>query len=663
MSDLDIEESLKKIRDDMYAGRFDDALDSANSILSEYPDAIDGLYMKAVCERYLGQNDNALRSVETLKNQSPDFGRAHQEEGHIYRALNDNQKALTAYRRACQYNPSLQASFKAQADIFQALGNASAALEMRNQEQRVMAMPRELVAISHLLYEGKLIKAENAARHFLQKNPKNVEAMRLLAEIGSRLGVMEDADFLLESALVFEPDNIQVRIDYIQILRKRQKFVQALEQCKILYAQDTNNPVFQSLYAIELMQTGDYKKALELFDSVLEKLPNDPITLTSRGHALKTYGAHDEAVGSYQKAIASDNGHGDAYYGLANLKTYQFSDDELAKMRSQEKGSQLSYQNRIHICFALGKAYEDRKNYDASFEYYEKGNTLKRNQSRYDADQMSSELEAQIKACTPELFAKQSGKGFDAPDPIFILGLPRAGSTLLEQILASHSQVDGTLELPNILSMAHRLRRQKQASNVSLYPDNLHDLDTQQFHDMGKDFIDSTRIHRQGAPFFIDKMPNNFRHIALIKLILPNAKIIDARREPMACCFSGFKQLFAEGQEFTYGLKEIGQYYSDYVRLMDHWDTVLPDAILRVQHEDVLDDLEGQVRRMLDYLALPFEQSCIDFHKNKRAVRTASSEQVRQPITKASVDLWRHYEKNLLPLKTALGSNISENVA
>jgi hypothetical protein len=269
-------------------------------------------------------------------------------------------------------------------------------------------------------------------------------------------------------------------------------------------------------------------------------------------------------------------------------------------------------------------------------------------------------LNSQITACTPDLFAKQSGKGCDAPDPIFILGLPRAGSTLLEQILASHSQIDGTLELPNILSLAHRLRRQKQASNDSLYPDVLHDLDADQLRTMGQEFIDNTQIHRQGAPYFIDKMPNNFRHIGLIKLILPNAKIIDARREPMACCFSGFKQLFAEGQEFTYGLQEIGQYYRDYVHLMEHWDAMLPGAVLRVQHEDVLDDLGGQVRRMLDYLGLPFEQACIDFHQTERAVRTASSEQVRQPITKASVDLWRHYQSHLQPLKDALGSKILE---
>ena len=660
MSDFDPEERLKEARAQMYDGRFEQAYENSKAILAIDDQNIDAHYTKAVCERYLQHHQNALASIDQLKSLSPDFGRAYQEEGHVYRALGKLEPAMNAYRRACQCNPALNASWKAQAEIYDAWGNADAAAEMRIQERRIAAMPKMLVAVSHLLYEGKLVKAENACRAYLQKNPQHVEAMRLLAEIGMRLGVLEDAEFLLESALEFEADNIQVRIDYIQILRKRQKFAEALKQCQILYDGDPNNPVFQSLLAIELMQTGVYEHALDLFDSVLQKLPNDPITLTSRGHALKTFGRHEEAVQSYQRAFAAEPSHGDAYYGLANLKTYRFADDELEQMQAQSEGNHLSYQNRIHICFALGKAYEDRQDYDRSFEYYERGNRLKRVQSRYDADQMSDEINAQIKACTPALFTAQSGKGFPAADPIFILGLPRAGSTLVEQILASHSQVDGTLELPNILAMAHRLRRKKQASNLSLYPDILHELDEKQLYDLGQDFIESTAIHRQGAPFFTDKMPNNFRHVGLIKLILPNAKIIDARREAMACCFSGFKQLFAEGQEFTYGLHEIGQYYSDYIRLMDHWDYVLPGQILRLQHEDVLDDLEGQVRRMLTFLDLPYEQSCVDFHKNKRAVRTASSEQVRKPINKASVDLWRHYDQHLGPLKEALGSHALE---
>ncbi|MEE4210904.1 MAG: sulfotransferase, partial [Parvularcula sp.] len=257
------------------------------------------------------------------------------------------------------------------------------------------------------------------------------------------------------------------------------------------------------------------------------------------------------------------------------------------------------------------------------------------------------------------LFSKYNGEGHVAPDPIFILGLPRAGSTLLEQILASHSQIDGTLELPNILALAHRLRGRK--AGQSRYPEILYDLSAEQLATFGREFIENTRIHRHGAPFFIDKMPNNFRHIGFIHLILPKAKIIDARRAPMDCCFSGFKQLFAEGQEFTYGLTEIGRYYSDYVDLMEHWDDVLPGKVLRVQHEDVLDDLEGQTRRMLDHLGLPFEEQCLAFHTTDRAVRTASSEQVREPINRKGQNAWKPFEPWLGDLRTALPAEVQRD--
>ncbi|MCR9267464.1 MAG: sulfotransferase, partial [Alphaproteobacteria bacterium] len=481
-----------------------------------------------------------------------------------------------------------------------------------------------------------------------------VEGMRLLAELGNRFGVLEDADFLLESAIEFDPDNPQLRLDHIQILRKRQKFEAALAQARHLYETEPDNPLFQSHFAIESMQTGHYQRALDLFDQVLERLPQDPATHTSRGHALKTLGRQDEAVAAYRRAYSAQPDYGDAWYGLANLKTYRFTDEEIAGMQAQEASPDLTFANRIHLCFALGKAFEDRKDYDASFAYYERGNALKKLQTRYTAEQMDEELEAQASLCTPDLFAKQGGKGCDAPDPIFIVGLPRAGSTLLEQILASHSQVDGTLELPNILALSHRLRGRNR-SDRTRYPRILNELEADQLRELGEDYIENTRIHRAGAPFFTDKMPNNFRHIGLIKLILPNAKIIDARREPMACCFSGFKQLFAEGQEFTYGLEEVGRYYRGYVELMEHWDRVLPGEILRVQYEDVVADLETQVRRILDFCGLPFEQACLDFHATERAVRTASSEQVRQPINTKGIEQWRHFEAHLDPLKQALG--------
>ena len=326
-------------------------------------------------------------------------------------------------------------------------------------------------------------------------------------------------------------------------------------------------------------------------------------------------------------------------------------------MHAHESGSNLSHIDRVYLCFALGKAYEDRQDFETSFKFYERGNQLKKSQSRYDAGQMSTDLAAQSNTCTASMFAERPGVGHAAPDPIFIVGLPRAGSTLLEQILSSHSMVDGTLELPNILSLSQRLRRRGRQTDAGAYPEILLQLSAAEFEQFGKQYIDDTRIHRHGRAFFIDKMPNNFRHIGLISLILPNAKIIDARRQPMACCFSGFKQLFAEGQEFSYSLGDLGRYYRDYVRLMDHWDEVLPGKVLRVQYEDVVADFESQLRRMLDFCGLPFEDACVNFHRTERSVRTPSSEQVRQPIYASGLEQWRNFEPWLGPLKEALRSS------
>ena len=412
------------------------------------------------------------------------------------------------------------------------------------------------------------------------------------------------------------------------------------------------------------MQTGDYATALDGFDQVLAKLPGDPGTLTSKGHALKTRGDYDAAVEAYRAALASQAGHGEAYYSLANLKVYTFSDAEVAAMEGQvQETSDLSYMDRVHLHFALGKAYEDQQNFEKSFRCYARGNELKKAQSRYEADQMTEDLAAQREVCTAEFLAARADFGEDAPDPVFILGLPRAGSTLLEQILSSHSQVDGTLELPNILSLSQRLRRMGRGKDKTPYPQNLAELSPEACAEYGEEFLRDTRIHRQGAPFFIDKMPNNFRHIGLIKLILPNAKIIDARRHPMACCFSGYKQLFAEGQEFTYSLEDLGQFDRDYVQLMDHWDEVLPGFVLRVMNEDVVDDLETEVRRILEFCNLPFEEACLEFHRTRRAIRTPSSEQVRQPVNRSGLDYWRNYEPWLEPLKDKLGADIRRRFA
>lgn len=649
-----INQTLQKAQKALYDGQFEQAIAAVSGILRQNPDHHDALYMLAVAQRYGGQLRQAQETLDRLLILVPDFGRAYQEFGHLYRDIPDMDRALHAYTQACHYNPALIASWRAQAQIHSARGQTQAAEQAVAQADRLAALPKEILAVTHYLHEGKLLKAENLCRNFLQHNPQNIEAMRLLADVASRYGVMAEAEFLLESALTFAPDDIQLRLDFIGVLRKRQQFREALAQAKQLYDREPNNPVFQSHYAIESLQAGEYDQALRLFDLILETLPDDPATLTSRGHALKTMGRQAEAIASYRQVFDKTPGHGDAWYGLANLKTYRFTDTERLLMQAQETAGLLSGASRVQLYFSLGKAYEDAAQYDQAFQYYTKGNDLKRAQSRYDADQMTEELQVQQVVCTRDLFDKHKGRGCPAPDPIFIVGLPRAGSTLLEQILASHSLVDGTLELPNILSLAHGLRNREKITSETGYPRNLHILSAADLAELGERYIRETAQHRAGASFFTDKMPNNFRHIGLIKLILPNAKIIDARRDPLACCFSGFKQLFAEGQEFTYGLEQIGRYYHDYVALMDHWDDVLPGEILRVQYEDVVADLEGQVRRILDHCGLDFEESCVNFHKTARTVKTASSEQVREKINTKGLKQWQHFEKNLGPLKQAL---------
>ncbi|MCC5872889.1 MAG: sulfotransferase [Gammaproteobacteria bacterium] len=657
-SDHNTSDELTAIRQHMVDGDFTAAAASLGAVLAESPEATEALYMLAVCQRYLDQHDAALQSLTQLKRLAPEHSRAYQEEGHLNRARGRHEAALEAYRRACTLNPALEASYRGQIAILEELGRRAAAERVHAQLGWLLALPKPLVAVTDLIAQNKLAKAEALCRRFMQKNPRNVEGMRLLAGIGLKLGVLEDAEFLLESAVAFAPDHLPARIEYVQALRKRQKFARALEESRTLLDKAPDNPQFRSLYAIESMQTGDYDTALAAFDEVLDQLPGDPATLTAKGHALKTCGRTDEAVSAYRGALVSHPRHGEAYYALANLKTYRFTDDEIARMHEQEHNPDLGHMERVYLNFALGKAYEDQEDYATSFGYYAEGNQLKRAQSRYDADRMAEEFEAQKVVCTRELFEHHAGSGDPAPDPIFIVGLPRAGSTLLEQILSSHSRVDGTLELPNILSLSQQLRRRPSGAASEGYPAILAELEAEELAAFGRTFIEDTRIHRQGAPMFIDKMPNNFRHIGLIHLILPNAKIIDARRHPMACCFSGFKQLFAEGQEFSYSLTDIGRYYRDYVALMDHFDRVLPGRVLRVMHEDVVDDLEGQVKRILDFCGLPFEDACLRYYETERNVRTPSSEQVRKPIFRESLEQWRRYEPFLEPLREALGDDV-----
>lgn len=643
-------------------GRLDESMVSLKTLLEETPAHRDALYYLAVCQRRQNANQDSLNSLATLISTHPEYGRAYQERGHNYEALGQVQESIASFEAAVEKNPALLASWKKLERHYRDSQLDDQAHEAIQHVQWLTKLPPQLITVSSLIHEEKLFIAEQICRQYLKENPHHAEAMRLLAEIGGKLQILDDAEFLLESCVEFYPDYQRARLDYVQVLHRRQKFGQALQQAQILDAASPENTHFEIALASENQAVGNFEEALEIYQRVIDRNNSSKLSnggdshavYAAQGHALKTIGKTDQAINSYRSAYQQKADFGDAYWSLANLKTYQFTEAELSNMRSHVDKPRTSNTDRVHLCFALGKALEDKQEYAESFEFYQRGNSLKKQQSQYRPERIEAEFELQKQIFDEQFFADHEETGFDSPAPIFIVGLPRAGSTLLEQILASHSQVDGTMELANIIGLAHRLGGRRTAKQGGQYPSIVTELSKQNLRKFGEDFIDDTQIHRQDGAFFIDKMPNNFRHIPLIRSILPNAKIIDARREPMACCFSGFKQLFAEGQEFTYGLDLIGRYYSAYVDLMAHWDSVQPGAILRVQHEDVLQDLESQVRRILDYCELPFEQQCLEFHKTERAVRTPSSEQVRQPIYTTAMQQWENYDEFLQPLKDNL---------
>lgn len=645
---------MKEVSSLLKQGRVESAASVARKSLQDWPDHPELLYLCAVCQRYLERPLEALETLKSLMTVSPGYARAYQEAGHNFLGLERTDEALGAYRQAISLNPALTASWQNLHRLYAARGDERAARNALERIDRLNELPRELRSVTSMLHEGRLYKAERLCRAFLQKNPRHVEGMRLLAELGTRLMVLDDAEFLLESCIEFEPDNLLARYDYARILHKRQKFAKALDQAKILRSRKPDDPAFELLFANESVAIGNYDDALEVYDQVIESQPELPGTYLVRGHALKTIGRNDDAISSYKDAIRARPDFGDAYWSLANLKTFRFDVKDIDRMKAQEAAASTTLEDRYHLCFALGKALEDREDYAGAFRYYERGNALKKEETHYAAERIEKEFRLQTEICTEAMLGRDEAHGCPAPDPIFILGLPRAGSTLLEQILASHPQVEGTMELPNMLATVHRLNGRRMVDEDPRYPGILAELSEDTLRSLGENYMKDTQIFRSGKPYFIDKMPNNFRHIGLIHLILPNAKIIDARRHPMACCFSGFKQLFAEGQEFTYDLRDIGRYYREYVKLMDHWDRVLPGKVLRVQYEEVVDDLENQVRRILDHCGLPFDERCVRFHETSRPVRTPSSEQVRQPIYASGKKQWRNFERFLGPLKEAL---------
>lgn len=578
------------------------------------------------------------------------------ERGRALGAAGEGEAAVASLRRALRVAPDLADGWRLLGDHLSAMGDTSGAAAAYASHIRASTRDPRLLAPAAALCEGRLAVAETLLRTHLKQYPTDVAAIRMFAELAARLGRLADAENLLARCLELAPDFTAARHNYAVVLHRQAKSVDALREVERLLGGDPCNPGYRSVQAAALARLGEYQRSIATYGGLLADYPGQPKLWMSQGHALKTAGRQAESIEAYRRSIELEPSLGEAYWSLANLKTYRFTPDEIEAMATQLARAELGAEDRLHFHFALGKAMEDARDHANAFANYAEGNRLRRATLAYDADETTALVRRAQALFTPDFFASRRGSGAPAPDPIFVVGLPRSGSTLVEQILASHPAVEGTMELPDLLGLVRELSGRTRRSEPSKYPDALAELEPETLRELGERYLAQTRIQRKtDKPFFIDKMPNNWAHAGLIHLILPNARIVDTRRHPLSCCFSAFKQHFARGQGFTYSLEDVGRYYRDYAALMTHFDSVLPGRVHRVFYERMVEETETQIRRLLAHCGLDYDERCLHFYANDRAVRTASSEQVRSPIFRDAVDHWRHYEPWLDPLRQALG--------
>ena len=639
----------------------------ANRLLESHPTNRDLLLVAAHSLRMLQQTDAALAALERLAQHHPRFSQMFLERGLCHVARRDAPAAIADLRTAVTINPALAIGWHMLDGLLRMTGDQASSATAVKHCSHLASLSPPIVTAKVLFYDGEIDQAEKLIRRFLLDVGDHPEAMRLLAQIGQVRNVLDDAETLYAAVLAMVPEHNEARHEYVQVLIARHKFPEAKTALEPLLKLDPAHHANRIQAATIQVGLGDFEGVIPEYRAMLHETIGDSLQARVHradlnlwlGHALKTEARTDEAIEAYLAATADRPDFGDAWWSLANLKTYRFAPESIAVMRHRLDHPATAENDRIHIAFALGKALEDDGDYAGSWAAYEQGNAMHRAGNGYIPEFFETNTREQKRVCTASFFAERVGWGLDDPAPIFVLGLPRSGSTLIEQILASHSMVEGTQELPDIQRIVHELQGRELNFDEPRYPGVLPELDAAAIRRFGEQYIADTMPNRiLGRPYFIDKMPNNFRHVGLIHLILPNARIIDARRGAMSCCFSNLKQLFAQGQEFTYGIEDIGRYYRTYVELMDHWDAVLPGRVLRVQHEDVIDDLEGSVRRILDYCGLAFEPACLEFHKTRRSVRTPSSEQVRQPIFRDGLDQWKNFSPWLDSLRDILGPDL-----
>jgi len=619
----------------------------ASDIVAKSPNHEEANLLLAAACRRLGDPATAISVLESICNAHPASPVMQFELGRSYSAGGRRADALAAFKRTVEVDPAFADGWREVAAQQFLAGDTPAGDAAYLTYSRLAQDPPELADARVAITESRFDAAEPMLRGHLAHAPHDVVALRMLADIGARRGDNQAAAKLLAECLELAPGYAAARYDLAVLLCRQQRIVEALPLLERLLATEPRNPSYLSLQAQSVRLMGRGAEAIALMEGVVAEHPNDPQYWMVLGTLLRETGQQARAIEAYRRSLAAQPGFGFAYWTLASLKTYRFTDEDLAAMQAQLARSPAFASSRKYLEFALGKACEDAGQFDASFGHYARGNALQRAAVEYDPAATTAYVQRAKKLYTARFFADRSDWGIERPDPIFIVGLPRSGSTLLEQILASHSQVEGAHELSHLPAMLRELSLRSSVAS----------LDRAEIQQVAARYLAQTQALRPlKLPRFVDKMLENFIHVGLIHLMFPRAAIIDARRHPMACSLSCYKELFAQGMNFSYDLGELGRHYRDYVEFMEHMDDVLPGRVHRVHYEQLIADPEMEVHRLLEYCRLPFEAECLRFYANPRVVHTVSSEQVRQPIYSDAIDHWRHYESRLGALKDALGS-------
>jgi tetratricopeptide (TPR) repeat protein len=652
MSEQDARQAFEKAVMLLKEGARDEAESLCREMVQHFPGDANFVALLGSILARKGSLEESVVVLSRAVSIAPGNPNAQADLGTALLNLGRAEEALPHLEKARLMRPADASLLSKLAGAYQQTGEIGNANKVMAEAANLSPSQAKLDQATRLFAQGKFREAEALAKDLVRDNPQDVNAALLLARLAIKARCFKDARELLEKIIELTPGFTAAWHDLGTVLKELHLHEEAVDVLRKAVDIDVNNALTHYYLGAALAMAARPHEAVESYRRAVELDPALPGGHIGLGHVLKTVGDQSGGIKAYERAIELRPNYGETYYSLANLKTFRFSAEQIASMETRLANDKLPTECRVHFAFALAKAYEDAGNFDQSFHHYKLANQMHRDTIAYDPVQTQVGHE-RMREVFSETFFSALGKeaGCSDPDPIFIVGLPRSGSTLLEQILASHSQVDGTSELHDISLIAQGISRSREGS---VFPQSVATMSGGELEALGQAYISQTRQYRGAAPFFTDKMPNNFAYVGFIKAILPNAKIIDARRDPMDSCFGCFKQHFAKGQTFTYDLFELGEFYLEYETLMHHWNEVLPGQVLRVQYETVVSDLDNQVKRILDFCGLPFEEACLNFHETKRAVRTASSEQVRQPIYSSSVGTWQRFQPHLEGLKEIL---------